>query len=150
MTEYDIFIWVAVGIGSIIAVSRFVVLPFMKEAGKQNKKAHVVQEQVNEELNVKNLTNLAGGAAANYVENMIKNLEQGYMQAKDIYEKQQAEIAKQNIAAAEAEKILAPLRGKMKQAEWLLQNRGALEEANKVLTAPLVGRLAKKILGGFL
>jgi hypothetical protein len=148
--EYDLFIWVAVGVGSVIAISRFVILPFLKEAGKQNKKAQVVKQEESEELNVKNLTNLAGGAAANYVDNMIKNLEQGYQQAKDIYEKQRTEIAKQNIQPAEAEKILAPLRGKMKQAEWLLQNREGLENINKVMTAPLVGRLAKKILGGFL
>jgi len=148
--DWDLLIWVAAAVASIIAITRLMIMPLLTTVHKVNKKAAVVQQQEGEELNVKNLTNLAGGAAAGYVDNMIKGLEQGYMQAKDIYEAQQKECAKQNLPPDQAEKILAPLRSKMKQAEWLLSNRGALEEVNKVMTAPLVGRLAKKIIGGLL
>lgn len=148
--EYETLVWVAVGVVSLIAVSRLLVIPLLKEVGKQNKKAVQVKETENEELNEKNISRLAGGAVTGYVDNMIKNLEQGYMQAKDIYEKQAKEIDSQNITAADKEKILAPLRGKMKQAEWLLQNRQGLEQINSAMTAPLVGRLVKKIIGGLL
>jgi len=148
--EYDLLIWVAVIVGSIALVSRFVILPFVKEVGKSKKKVIQQQEQQTEELNEKNITNLAGGAAVNYVDNMLKNLEQGYMQAKDIYEQQLKVCQSQNLPPDQSEKILAPLRGKMKQAEWLLQNRDGLNHINQAMTAPLVGRLVKKIIGGFL
>lgn len=148
--EYDLLVWVVVAVASVITISRLLVIPLLKEVGKANKKAVQVKESESEELNEKNISRLAGGAATNYIDNMIKNLEQGYMQAKDIYEKQAKEIDAQNISAADKEKILAPLRGKMKQAEWLLQNRQGLEQVNQAMTAPLVGRLVKKIIGGLL
>jgi hypothetical protein len=148
--EYDLLIWAAVIVAASIAIGRLLIIPLAKTSAAVKKKTAVVQQEIGDEVNEKNITRLAGGAATGYIDNMLKNLEQGYMQAKDVYDRQAAELEKQNIPVADREKILQPLRGKMKQAEWLLQNRQGLEQINSAMTAPLVGRLVKKIIGGLL
>jgi len=148
--EYDLLIWVAAGVASLIAVSRLVIIPLAKTARSVKQKAAVVQQEQNEELNAKNMTKLAGGAAAGYVDNMLNNVEQGYMQAKAVYDAQLQACQKENMSPEQTEKILAPLRGKMRQAEFLLQNRESLREVNKIMTAPLIGKLAQKLIGGLL
>jgi len=148
--DYDLLVWVLVGVGSLLVVTRLIIMPLVVTVNKVNKKAAVVKEQESDQLNEKNMANLAGGAAAGYIDNLLNNVEQGYMQAKAIYDKQLQECKAQNLSAADTEKILAPLRGKMNQANFLLQNREGLAQMNKVMTAPLVGRLAKKIIGGLM
>ena len=148
MVEYEIFIWVGIAIASIVIISRLVIIPLSKAYQSTQKIAKKVNEENTDALTEKNVANLAGGAAANWVDGILSSVEKGYKQAKEVYDKQEAECKRQNLQPADAEKILAPLRGKMKQAEFLLQNRDSLKEVNKALTAPLIGKLARKIVGG--
>lgn len=148
--EYDILIWVAVAVGSLIAVSRLLVIPLLKTVSSVNKKSQKVEEKIGDELNEKNVTRLAGGAAASWIDNMLNKAEEGYQIARDIYQKQQAECVKVGMSPADADKVLKPLKAKMDQAEFFLKNRDALKEVNKALVPHVVGRLARKVIGGIL
>lgn len=146
--EYELLVWVVVGITGALLTSRFVILPFMKEIAKAGHKEKKVKQEENEELNVKNIAGLSGGAIAEEVQRWISGIDKGVQQAKGVLVQQEAATA--HLAKEERDKILEPLKSKVRQGEFFLQHKEVLVTANRVLTAPLIGNIAKKVLGGFI
>lgn len=140
--DFDLLIWVIVGLTASVLIVRIIVLPFFKEFSKAGQKAKKLASEADQELSVKNIGKTAGSFAETEIEKYVKGLKLAHGQAMNLYKEQ-----KEKGATPE---VLEPLAKKIKQIEWILSHESEISMMNKALTGPIIGKFASKLLGGFL
>lgn len=146
--EYELLVWVLVGIGAVLLISRFVILPFTREMAKAGRKKEKIDSEELAALNVKKIGGLGGDAIAAEVDKWITGLEMAHKEAMKIYSAQKEAAA--GLTEEERKKVLLPLESKIRQIEFFMTHKETLKTANKVLTAPIIGKWVGKLAGGFL
>jgi hypothetical protein len=121
---------------------RFAIIPFMRELSKAAKKQTKLQQEEAEEINVKNIGNVAGGIGANWINDQIKNLKTAHNHAMKLY-------AEQKEAGATPE-VLKPLENRIKWLELLMNNEGQIKVAAEAVVKPAIAKFVGKIFGGLL
>jgi hypothetical protein len=140
--DFDLLIWVLVGLTAAISITKLIVLPFFKEFSKAGQKARKIEAENNETVSMRNLGKTAGSFAEGEISNYVKNLEFAHSQALKLYQEQKD--------AGASPEVLKPLEGRLKQLQWAMAHREQIQMLNNSLTGPLIQKIAGKILGGFL
>src|ERR1051326_4051832 len=130
----------------LIAIAAFVGLwhGALKELSKQHRRAKKeevkINQEITDELNVKNIGKMGGSFAADYVQNFLTNLEKDLVNTKA----EMARVQTSGVVTEETTKQINALQGKIKQITWFMEHRETLMTLNSQFVPAVVQRLADR------
>jgi hypothetical protein len=136
--DFDIIIYVAAAVGLFIATVKFGILPLIKEYKKERRKNEQAEQEQGEEINAKNLGNYSHAEVSKYLDGAKIGLQEA------------VKLHAEQKAAGASPEALKPLEDRIGLLQTVIKYEQPIRMANDLFTKPVVGKIAKGVLGQFL